>query len=168
MEQKEKIRQIAKNVGIFLLGALLVYAIMSFTVVNNLKADNVELAKALDTSRYEAPRLLEDAKAQSESGNYSKAKLTLTTLFENQPGSQEAAEGRVLLVSIEDEELAANNRWEAALPQIREEWFNTMSKELLAESDEERLELEKNLNKIITDAWDKAKSKVREEWATEG
>ncbi|MDK2859974.1 MAG: hypothetical protein PWP25_1160, partial [Sphaerochaeta sp.] len=68
----------------------------------------------------------------------------------------------------EDEELAANNRWEAALPQIREEWFNTMSEKLLAESDEERLELEKNLNKIITDAWDKAKSKVREEWATEG
>jgi hypothetical protein len=43
-----------------------------------------------------------------------------------------------------------------------------MSEKLLAESDEERLELEKNLNKIITDAWDKAKSKVREEWATEG
>ncbi len=163
----EKIGLIVKYVVYFLVGALLVFAIMSFTVVKDLKAENVQLAEALDTSRYEAPRLLEDAKAQSASGDYSEAKLTLQTLIENQPGSAEASEGRELLLTIEDKEMAANSKWEAALPKIREEWFNNMSESLLAESDEERVELEKDLNKIITEAWEKAKSKVREDWAEE-
>ena len=66
----------------FLVGGLLVFAIMSLSVVNNLKAENAELTEALDTSRYEAGRLLEDAKAQLESGDYSEAKSTFKTLFE--------------------------------------------------------------------------------------
>ena len=141
------------------------FAIMSFTVVSTLKTENEELTKALDTSRYEAGRLLEDAKAQLEAGNYSEAKSTLETLFENQPGSEEAAEGRKLLVTVEDKEMAADKRWEAALPEIREEWFANMAERLRVESNEEREELEKNMNKIITEEWEKAKSKIREKWA---
>ncbi len=167
MDKKEKRGLIVRCVLYFLLGGLLVWAVMSFTVVNDLKAENAELTEALDTSRYEADRLLEDAKAQLESGDYSEAKSTLKTLFENQPGSEEAAEGRELLVTIEDEELAANKRWEAALPEIREEWFNSMAERLRTESDEERAELEKNLNEIITEEWEDAKSKVRDKWANE-
>ncbi len=167
MDAKEKRGLIVKNAVFFLLGGLLVFAIMSFTVVNNLKAENEDLASALDISRYEADRLLADAKAQLVSGDYDEAKSTLKTLFENQPGSEEAAEGRELLITIEDEEMDADKRWEAALPDIREEWFNSMAERLWAESDEDRAELEKNLNKIITEEWEDAKSKVREEWANE-
>lgn len=167
MEAKEKRGLIVRCVLFFLLGGLLVFAIMSFSVVNNLKAENADLVEALDISRYEADRLLEDAKAQHASGDYSKAKSTLKTLFENQPGSEEAAEGRELLLTIEDEEIAANKSWEAALPEIREEWFNSMAESLRAESDEERADLEKNLNKIITKEWEDAKSKVRKEWENE-
>ncbi len=164
MEKKEQISVIVKHILFFLIGGLLVFAIMSLTVVSNLKAENEELTEALDISRYEAGRLLEDAKAQFEYGDYSEAKSTLKTLFENQPGSEEAAEGRKLLVTIEDEEIAADKRWEAVLPEIREEWLNNLAERLLVESDEERVELEKSMNKIITDEWEKAKSKVREEW----
>ncbi|MCF7945157.1 MAG: hypothetical protein K9L75_06460 [Spirochaetia bacterium] len=167
MEKKEKRGLIVKCVLFFLLGGLLVFAIMSFTVVNDLKTDNAELTEALDTSRYEAERLLEDAKAQLESSDYSEAKATLKMLFENQPGSEEAAEGRQLLLTVEDKEMAADKRWEAALPDIREEWLNNMADRLRAESDEERAELEKNLNEIITEEWEDAKSKVRDEWANE-
>jgi predicted Zn-dependent protease len=165
MEKKEKKGVIVKYILFFLIGGLLVFAIMSFTVVSTLKTENEELTKALDTSRYEAGRLLEDAKAQLEAGNYSEAKSTLKTLFENQPGSEEAAEGRKLLVTVEDKEMAADKRWEAALPEIREEWFANMAERLRVESDEEREELEKNMNKIITEEWEKAKSKIREKWA---
>jgi predicted negative regulator of RcsB-dependent stress response len=161
----ERLGVIVKYVLFFLVGGLLVYAVMSFTVVSTLKAENEELTEALDTSIYEAGRLLEAAKAQLESGNYSKAKSTLNTLFENQPGSEEAAEGRKLLVTVEDEEMAADKRWEAALPEIREEWFNNMAERLLTESDDEREELEKNMNKVISEEWEKAKSKIRKEWA---
>ncbi len=167
MEKKEQIGLIIKNVLFFIIGGLLVFAIMSFSVVNDLKAENAELTEALDISRYEADRLLEDAKAQFESGDYSEAKATLKTLFEKQPGSKEAAEGRELLLTVEDEEMAADKRWEAALPEIRKEWLNNMAERLLVESDEERAELEKNLNEIITEAWEDAKSKVREEWVKE-
>ena len=165
MEKKEKKGVIVKYILFFLIGGLLVFAIMSFTVVSTLKTENEELTKALDTSRYEAGRLLEDAKAQLEAGNYSEAKSTLETLSENQPGSEEAAEGRKLLVTVEDKEMAADKRWEAALPEIREEWFANMAERLRVESDEEREELEKNMNKIITEEWEKAKSKIREKWA---
>ena len=167
MEKKEKFGLILKRVLFFLVGGLLVFAIMSFTVVSDLKAENAELTEALDISRYESDRLLEDAKAQLESGDYDDAKATLKTLFEKQPGSKEAAEGRALLLTVEDEEMAADKRWEAALPKIREEWLNNMAERLLAESDEERSELEKNLNEIITESWEDAKSKVREEWLNE-
>ncbi|NQT58773.1 MAG: hypothetical protein HQ557_07305 [Bacteroidetes bacterium] len=167
MEKKEKRTFIVKCIICFLVGGLLVYAIMSFTVVRTLKVENGELTEALDTSRYEAGRLLEDAKAQLESGDYSEAKSKLKTLFEKQPGSEEAAEGRELLVTIEDEEMAVDKSWEAALPRIREEWFNNMAEKFKAESDEERAELERDLNEIITKEWEKAKSKVREEWENE-
>lgn len=37
----------------FLAGGRLVFAVMSFTVVNNINTENEELSEALDTSRFE-------------------------------------------------------------------------------------------------------------------
>lgn len=54
----------------FLAGGLLIFTIMSFSVVNKLKTQNTELAKALDTSIYEAGRLLADAKALFTAGDF--------------------------------------------------------------------------------------------------
>ncbi len=147
-----------------LVGGLIVFLIMTLTVVQTGKKENTEMAKALDTSRYEAGRLLSDAEAQLESRDYSGARESLDTLFLNQPGSPEAIEGKTLLTRVDTEEAAAEARWEAALPQIKEEWSQAMATELRAKSDKERATFEANLESEITKAWDKAKSKVRTTW----
>ena len=151
----------------FLAGGLLVFAVMSFTVVKSVKAENEELSSALDTSRFEAGRLLEDAKAQLSSGDYDEAEATLTALFANQPGSPEATEGKALLARIQEEAASADQRWEAALPSIREEWTEAMAAELQAKFNEDRLKFENELEATINDAWEKAQSKVRAEWSDE-
>ncbi|MDY7028311.1 MAG: hypothetical protein SVR04_08450, partial [Spirochaetota bacterium] len=66
MIKTEKLKLYAGRIGLFVAGGLLVFAVMSFTVVNNAKKANVELTQTLDASRYEAGRLLADAKAQFE------------------------------------------------------------------------------------------------------
>lgn len=152
----------------FAIGGLLVFALMSFTVVNGAKAENARLSAALDTSQYEAGRLLEDAKAQFAAGDFTKAQDSLKNLFENQPGSDESIEGKILFASVVKSQTAVDKRWEEALPAIREEWSNVMSAELRAKSDAERAELESSMEKTIADAWEKAKPKVRTEWELEG
>ncbi|MFO7781045.1 MAG: hypothetical protein R6W94_05400 [Spirochaetia bacterium] len=133
MEHSEKRTLIINRVLAFLVGGLLVFAVMSFTVVRTANTENDELSSALDTSRFEAGRLLEDAKAQLSSGDYDEAVATLTSLFANQPGSPEATEGKALLATVEDEAASADLRWEAALPALREQWSETMEAELRAE-----------------------------------
>ncbi len=59
-----------------LVGGLLVFLVMTLTVVQTGKDDNAEMAIALDASRYEAGRLLDDAKAQLESKDYTAAKAS--------------------------------------------------------------------------------------------
>jgi hypothetical protein len=145
----------------FAIGGLLVFALMSFTVVNGAKAENARLSAALDTSQYEAGRLLDDAKVQFAAGDFTKAQDSLKNLFENQPGSDESAEGKILLASVIEAQTAADNRWEDALPALREEWSNAMRTEL-------RASLESSMEKTIADAWQKAMPKLRTEWELEG
>lgn len=64
-----------------LIGGLLVFAIMSLTVVKTGNKENAQLSVALDEERYEAGRLLADAKIQFENKNYSASKATLEKLF---------------------------------------------------------------------------------------
>ncbi len=147
-----------------LVGGLLVFAIMSFTVVKTANDENTKIATALEDSLYEAGRLLDDAKAQLENRDYTESKETLEKLFEYQPGSPEALEGKTLLTSIDTAEAIAEARWVEALPQIKEDWAQAMAADLRAKSDEERADMEEGLEKTITQAWDKAESKVRIEW----
>ena len=147
-----------------LVGGLLVFAIMSLTVVQTSKKANAEMSIALDASLYEAERLLADAQAQMDSKDYAESKDTLEILFTNRPGSAEAEEGKALLSSIDTAEAAATARWEEAKPQIKEDWSQDMAAELRAESDKERAEMEANLEKTIQQAWDDAKSEVRTTW----
>ncbi len=147
-----------------IIGGLLVFAIMSLTVVQTEKKANAELAIALDESRYDAGRLLSDAKAQLESKDYTESKASLEELFINQPGSPEAAEGKTLLTNIETAEAAATAKWEAALPQIKKDWSEAMATELRAESDKERADMEADLEETIAKAWDKAESDIRTTW----
>ena len=70
-----------------LIGGLLVFAIMSLTVVKTGKTENTQLALALDESRYEARRLLADAKSQLENKDYTASKASCEALFINQLGS---------------------------------------------------------------------------------
>lgn len=163
MEKKELVRRVLFFVG----GGVLVFAIMSFSVVSNLQDENEELSEALDTSRYEATRLLEDAQAQLEAGDFEEAEETLETLFENQPGSDEAAQGRELLLAIEQEESTSDRMWEEEMPEVREQFFDDMEERLLAESDAQREELESNMNDIIAEEWEDAISDVRDEWEDE-
>ncbi|MFW6338319.1 MAG: hypothetical protein ACOC25_05280 [Alkalispirochaetaceae bacterium] len=167
MESNEKRTLIMNRVVSFVAGGLLVFAVMSFTVVKSANAENEELSQALDTSRFEAGRLLEDAKAQLSSGDYEGAEDSLTALFANQPGSPEATEGKALLARVEEEAAASDQRWEAALPSIREEWAAAMAAELRAEFDADRTKFENELEGTINKAWEKAQSDVRAAWSEE-
>ena len=152
----------------FLAGGLLVFTVMNFTVVSSAKKENKELTSTLDISRYEAGRLLADAKAQFENQDYEKAGVSLSTLFLNQPGSPEAVEGKNLLVEVEAAEVAANMKWDNALKAIRTEWFENRAAEIRAKSDKERIELEAGLTAQLDKEWEKAKDDVRAEWEIEG
>jgi predicted Zn-dependent protease len=118
----------------------------------------------LDISRYEASRLLDDAKAQFTAGEIDQAKRSLTLLSENQPGSVEAAEGRTLLTKIELEEKTNNAKWEAAVTLIRTEWKKAKALELRAKWDADRVNLENEIDKNVDLAWEKEKDAVRSEW----
>ncbi len=165
MEKKEKRTLMINRVVSFLAGGLLVFAVMSFTVVKSANSENAELSKALDTSRFEAGRLLDDAKAQLSTGDYTEAEASLTTLLANQPGSPEATEGKALLARVEAESAASDQRWEAALPAIRQEWTEAMAADLRAEFDEDRAEFESELEAKINEAWEKARADVRADWS---
>jgi hypothetical protein len=167
MEKNQKRTLIVNRVVSFIVGGLLVFAVMSFTVVNSANAEIEELSKALDTSRFEAGRLLEDAKAQLASGDYAEAEASLTALFANQPGSPEAAEGKDLLARVKAEAAEADQRWEAALPSIRQEWTEAMAAELRAELEEDRAKFEDELEAKINVAWERARSDVRAAWSDE-
>ncbi|WP_319417416.1 hypothetical protein [Marispirochaeta aestuarii] len=164
MTKKETMKLYAGRIGFFMAGGLLVFAVMSFTVVNTANRQNEQLTKTLDTSRYEAGRLLADAEAQLENRDYIKAKESLTALFANQPGSEEAVKGKALMVSVEKAEKASNVKWEAAMPAIKQEWSEKLTAEILSKADAERAKLEASLEETINKEWDKAKTKIRAEW----
>ena len=164
MPKSEKAGLIVNRILSFLVGGLLVFAVMSFTVVNTLKTENVELTKALDVSMFEATKLLSAARDQFNGKEYSKAKASLATLLEKHPGSAEAIEGRVLLASIETALMEADARWEAAMPEIQEQWAADFAEGLRTKSDTAREQLEKDMVDTIIREWEKAKVKIRSDW----
>ena len=163
MIENQTTRVWVNRVLAFLLGALLIYGVMSLSIVKNVKEENA----ALKTELYEPSRLLTNAKGFWENGNYGEAKKTLDTLFEKHPGSSEMVEAKQLYAEIEAEQNALDKKWEAAVGAIREEWATEMAAQLRAEFEEDREKLEKNMDDVLNTEWEKMKDKIREEWETQ-
>ena len=165
MIKNEKLRIWVNRIFAFLVGGLLIFLIMNFAVVSSVKNQNEELEKELEESQYGAKRLLDNAKAYFEDKEYVKAKETLDTLFEKQPGSNETAEGKKMYTEVQDmikkeqkkqEEL--DIKWEAAVGAVQEKWQEEKAAQL-------REQLEKEMNDTLLDKeWEKAKEEVREKW----
>ena len=160
MIENQTTRVWVNRVLAFLLGALLIYAVISLSVVKNVKEENTELKKEL----YEPGRLLTSAKELFENRNYGEAKKTLDNLFEKHPGATEIAEGKQLYAELEAEQNALDKKWEAAVGAIREEWATTMAAQLRAEFEKDRETLETNMNDVLNTEWDKMKDRIRDEW----
>jgi hypothetical protein len=160
MIKNEKARIWVNRVFSFLFGALLIFAVMSLSVVSNVKKENEELKKEL----YEPGRLLTSAKGLFENKNYGEAKKTLDTLFEKHPGASEMAEGKQLYAEIGAEQNALDKKWETAVGAIRQEWATKMAAQLRAASEKDRETLETNMNDLLNTEWDKMKDRIREEW----
>lgn len=164
MSNGENTKVIVKRIATFLAGALLTFAVMSFTVVAKEKKQNEELTAALDASRYESGRLLSDAKAQLEGRDYERARTSLDTLFDRYPGSSESAEGKLLLVEIDAANAAADAKWAKASPALKQKWTEDRVAALRAESEAARAMMEDGLNDKIAQEWENSKDAVREEW----
>jgi hypothetical protein len=160
MIKNEKARIWVNRVLAFLVGALFIYAVMSLSIVKNVKEENVALKKEL----YDSSRLLTNAKGFYENKNYGEAMKALETLFEKHPGSTEMVEGKPLYAKIEAEKKALDQKWEAAVGAIREEWAITMAAQLRDKFEKDRKTLEENMEDVLNTEWDKMKDKIREEW----
>jgi len=164
MIKNEKARIWVNRIVSLIIAGGLMFLVMNFYVAEKIR-------KELDECKYEAARLLNDAKASFENKDYDKAKETLNTLFIKHPDSNETAEGKKVYAEIEDavknqEEL--DKKWEAAVGGIREEWAKTMVVQLREQLKEkaitEKDELEKNMDDMLNSEWDKVKEEIREEW----
>jgi len=163
--KNEKLRIWVNRIFAFLVGGLLIFLIMNFAVVSSVKNQNEELKKELEESQYGAKRLLDNAKAYFEDKEYVKAKETLDTLFEKQPGSNETAEGKKMYTEVQDmikkeqkKQEEVDRKWETAVGAIQEKWQEEKAAQL-------REQLEKEMNDTLLDKeWEKAKEEVREKW----
>lgn len=164
MPKNENMKILLNRTVSFLAGGLVVFAVMSFTVVNDAKKVNTDLAAELDLSKFEAGRLLADAKQQFTLKEFGKAKSSLTMLFDKQPGSAESAEGKTLFATIASAESAMNAKWEEASVGIQKKWVGDKASELRAEADKSRSELETGMNDTLSREWEKAKEQVRNDW----
>jgi hypothetical protein len=164
MIENVKVRMAVNRILSFLVGGLLVYVVLSMTVVSGFKRQNEQLTKQLDTSQYEPGRLLADAKAQYADRDFAKVMVTVTDLLDKRPGSPQVAEAKVL---YQDAKLAIatdNANWEAAVGGIRDKWARDMTAQLRAKSEKSRLEMETGLDDTLNQEWDKMKEQVRVEW----
>jgi hypothetical protein len=160
MIENQTTRVWVNRVLAFLLGALLIYAVMSLSIVKNVKEEN----EALKTELYDPGKLLTSAKELFGNRNFGEAKKTLDNLFEKHPGATEIAEGKQLYAELEAEQNALDKKWEAAVGVIREEWATTMAAQLRAEFEKDRETLETNMSDVLNTEWDKMKDRIREEW----
>jgi hypothetical protein len=167
MIKNEKARIWVNRFFSLIIGGLAVFLVMNALVVNDVKKQNEELKKEL----FEASGLLDDAKAYYEDANYKRTKATLDTLFEEHPGSTEATAGRALYAEMEsviqkqlELQNALDEKWDGAVEAIRAEWAVTMATKLRTEFEQNRDQLEKDMNNILNKEWEKMKGQIREEW----
>jgi len=164
MIQNETTRVWVNRILSFIIGGLLLFLIMNFSVADKLR-------KELDESKYEAGRLLSDAKAKFENKRFDSAKASLNELTERHPGSNEAVEGSKLYTLIEttvqtERKMQAEMdvKWEEAAGEIRKEWEVKTAAEMRDKIVKESAQLEKDMNKILSEEWEKNKDKIREAW----
>ncbi len=164
MIQNETTRVWVNRIFSFIVGGFLLFLIMNFAVADQLR-------KELDEIKYEAGRLLSDAKANIENKRYDNAKESLKVLTEKHPGSDEAVEVNKLYAVIEaavqsDQKTQADLdlKWEEAAGGVRNEWESKTATEMRDKIVKESDQLEKDMNKILSEEWEKNKDKIREEW----
>jgi len=155
---------IVNRVISFAAGALLMFVVMNFSVVNTAKKKNVELTAALDASRFEAGRLLGDAAAQLNARDYDKSRESLAILFERYPGSVESVDGKALLAKVESSNLEADTKWANVLSSVKQKWMDERIAVLRSESETARALMEKDMNEKITKEWDSSLDQKRKEW----
>ena len=149
----------------FVVGGLIVLAIMAFAVVAPVRREKEELAKQLDEVQNGAARLLDEAKVLAESKSYDRAINTLNTLFEKQPGSSQMVEGRKLYAEIEIAVQAKEEKWEAAVGAIRAAWEKAKAAELLAKAEQDKQLVETGLAATLTKEWERVKDQIKRDWA---
>jgi hypothetical protein len=157
MIKNEKTRIWVNRIVSLVIAGGLMFLVMNYGVTEKLR-------KELDTSKYEATGLLNDAKAYFENEDYARAKETLNTLFEKRPGSNEAVEGKKLYTQMETVQKEIDTKWEAAVGGIREEWAIAMAAQLREEYMKEGEELENSMENKLDSEWEKVKDTIREEW----
>lgn len=167
MIQDENTRVWVNRIVALLAGALIIFAIMSFTTITPLKDENATLTSQLDEIRNGAVRLLGEATVQFQNKSYDSAKKTLDVLFSEQPTSPEAVEGKKLYAEIEDTVRELNRAWDAASADIRTTWEEMRTAQLRAKLEEDRLLLETNLENTLNTEWEKNKQQIRRDWEKE-
>jgi len=148
----------------FVIGGLIVLAIMSFAVVAPVRSEKEELANELDEVQNGAERLLNEAKVLAESKSYDRALNALNTLFEKRPGSSQMVEGRKLFTEIEIAVRAKEEKWEAAAGAIRAAWEKATAAELLAKAERDKQLVETGLAATLAKEWERAKDQIRRDW----
>lgn len=157
MSQNPKSNVTLNRVVAFLAGAALVFLVMNFSVLGASKAKVAELQKQLDSSQFEAGRMLADAKALAASKDNKKAEEVLDSLFVQRPGSAEATEGKILYDSLIAADKKLNDRWELAVVGIRQKWA-------LAEGSKLREQFNSGLSASLDQEWEKVKDQQRADW----
>ncbi|MHA2061648.1 MAG: hypothetical protein ACW963_05080 [Candidatus Sifarchaeia archaeon] len=157
MNKNEKAKIWVNRIVSLVIAGGLMFLVMNYSVAEKLR-------KELDSIKYEATGLLNDAKAYYENEDYDRAKETLNTLFEKRPSSDEAVEGKKLYTQMETTQKELDTKWEAAVGGIREEWAIAMAAQLREEFRKEGEQFEKNMDNLLDTEWEKMKDEIREEW----
>jgi predicted Zn-dependent protease len=164
MIENEQKRVWVNRVMAFLIGGVIVLAVMAFAVASPLRKENTTLTAQLDEIRNGAVRLLGEATVQFQNKSYDDAKKTLNVLFQEQPTSAEAAEGKKLFSEIDAIIRQMDEKWDAASEEVRAEWEKMRTAELRANLEKERVTVETNLADTLNKEWERAKSAVRRDW----
>jgi len=167
MIKNEKARIWVNRIVSMIIAGGIMFLVMNFYVAEKIREELHEV-------RYEASTLLNDAKSSVKYNNYQSAIKTLDTLFMKHPDSQEALEGKKIYTEIEStlkNQKALDKEWEIVLPEIRDEWVKMkivqLREEQKAKAIEEKEKLEKNMDAILNDEWEKEKVEVKKQWEKE-
>jgi len=145
-------------------GGLIVLIIMSLAAVAPLKSQNATLTKQLDELQNGAARLLGEAKAYVANKSYSNAQQSLQTLLAQQPGSDEAVEGKKLLAEISATIALRDQKWEASVAAIKSAWEKSTAAKLLADADAVRQGVASGMADTLRTQWEQSKDRIRQDW----